>query len=261
MNILWLWPDILNLHGDRGNVMALVRVCGLYGIEAKVTRVNRLADDFDFEGTDIALLGPGELAAMPGVARALSAKRAALDAYAESGGVLFATGTTGAALAAVTRRADGSAITGTGLLGMECVERTAVLGDDLVFRVNADAANAPDTPPICGIQIQMMDVFLEAGQAPFGEIAYGFGNKGAGDEGAARGGVIFTNALGPVLVKNPWLALDLIRRALTRKTPAAGTMDALRFDPDLFALELASAKAVRAFNETKEKPKRRKAGK
>lgn len=26
INILWMYPDILNLHGDRGNIMAFERV-------------------------------------------------------------------------------------------------------------------------------------------------------------------------------------------------------------------------------------------
>ena len=31
LNITWCWPDILNLHGDRGNVMALVRIAEKMG--------------------------------------------------------------------------------------------------------------------------------------------------------------------------------------------------------------------------------------
>ena len=106
LNVLWLWPDVLNLHGDRGNVMALVRVCGLYGIEAKITRVNRLKDMFWLDSVDIVMLGPGELAVMPQIVGALSRKYADIENYTETGGVLFATGTTGAALGKETVRVD-----------------------------------------------------------------------------------------------------------------------------------------------------------
>ena len=247
LNILWLWPDILNLHGDRGNLMALVRVCGLYGIDAKVTRVNRLKDMFWLDPVDLVMLGPGELAVMPQIVGALSKKYADLKNYTESGGILFTTGTTGAALGTQTVRTDESRIFGLGLLDMECRERKSIIGDDLIFRT-------ADDQTVCGIQIQMMSVDLASGQEPFGNIVYGYGNNSGKAEGAVNGGVIFTNALGPVLVKNPWLTLSLIRGALARRT-AALPQDALRFDPSLFTYELASAKAIRKFNDTKERPK------
>jgi hypothetical protein len=55
-------------------------------------------------------------------------------------------------------------------------------------------------------------------------------------------------------VKNPWLTLDLIKRALTRRMPGVSP-ETLPFKPELFELELASAQAIRKFNETKERPK------
>ena len=247
LNVLWLWPDVLNLHGDRGNLMALSRVCGLYGIEAKITRVNRLRDMFWLDSVDIVMLGPGELAVMPQVVSALSRKYADFENYTETGGVLFATGTTGAALGKETIRVDGSRIPGLGLLDMECRERKAVIGDDLIFRT-------PDDTAVYGLQIQMMSIELAEGQAPFGQKVYGYGNNGGPGEGAVKGGVAFTNALGPVLVKNPWLALSLVRKALARRSPVM-PQDALRFDQELFRLELESAKAIQAFNDTKERPK------
>jgi len=254
LNILWLWPDILNQHGDRGNVMALVRICGLYGIDAKVTRVTGLKDEYNYNGADIVLLGPGELAVMPAISGALSKRAAELRAYADSGGLLLATGTTGAAIGVRTRRLDGTYIDGMGLLDMECQERGAVLGDDLIYRrmekAGPETAQTPaagtDGLTVYGIQIHMMDVDLAAGQKPFGKAVYGYGNNGSGAEGAVSGNVIFTNALGPVLVKNPWLTVELINRALGQN---------LRFDPGLFGLELASAEVIKLFNEKKEKPK------
>jgi len=260
LNILWLWPDILSQHGDRGNVMALVRICGLYGIEARVTRVNRLTDKFDLDKADMAILGAGELSVVPRIVGALSGEKFMdLKAWTKSGGVLFATGTTGAALGVQTFRLDGSFIFGTGLLDMECRERKEVLGDDLIYQTS-------DNNYVYGIQIHMIDIDLAPVQKPFGETVYGYGNNGGKAEGAIQDNVIFTNALGPVLVKNPWLTLDLINRALAGHDndgfsdlhPSlfkAGPGGALSFDPNLFKLELESAEAIRIFNDKKEKPK------
>jgi CobQ-like glutamine amidotransferase family enzyme len=100
----------------------------------------------------------------------------------------------------------------------------------------------------------MIDIMPGGSQAALGHTIYGYGNNGGGTEGAVSGGIIATNAQGPVLVKNPWLALRLINKAMRRKGPDM-TSKALVFEPSLFGLELASAKAIKAFNEKKEKPK------
>ena len=50
----------------------------------------------------------------------------------------------------------------------------------------------------------------------FGKIIYGYGNNGK-NEGARNKNLLFTNALGPVLVKNPWLTEYLINLALKNK--------------------------------------------
>jgi len=252
LNILWLWPDILNLHGDRANILALLRVSRSYGISAKVTRVTRLTDSFDPAAADIILLGSGELAVMPDITGALSKQFSSIKEYAESGGVLFAAGTTGAALGVHTRRLDGSHIYGTGLFDMECSERKTVIGDDVIFRT--DSFDTGTDTPVYGIQIQMIDIQLASGQTPLGSISYGYGNNGTGSEGAVSDGAVFTNASGPVLVKNPWLTLALIKKALLRKNPETDPDD-LSFDQEKFIIELASAKAIQAFNDKKERPR------
>ena len=248
LEITWLWPDILNLHGDRGNVMAISRICEMYGINSNVKRVNRLTDDIDLKSTDIIIMNPGELVSIPSIVKALEKARSALKSYIQDGGVLMAIGSSGAALAIMTERADGTTISGLGLLDMTCKERNAIIGDDLIANVFGE--------DVYGIQIQMMDTILDPEQQPFAELVYGYGNDGKGKEGAMTGNVIFTNMLGPVLVKNPWLTLEIIRRALAKrnKEHEDEIMDILKFDPAHFELELKSADAIKIFNATKEKP-------
>ena len=64
-------------------------------------------------------------------------------------------------------------------------------------------------------QIQMIDITLNKAKE-FGKIIYGYGNNGK-NEGARNKNLLFTNALGPVLVKNPWLTEYLINLALKNK--------------------------------------------
>lgn len=235
LHILWLWPSVLNLHGDRGNVMALKRWARAMGVKTKLTRVEHLADDFSFDGVNFVLLPPGQLKEMPRVAAALERKRGALEDYLAGGGALLAVGTTGTVLARTTTRLDGSAFSGLGLLPMRCEERTRVYGNDLIF--DAGAAH-----PLAASQIQIVDTHLDHPEKDaFGKIIYGRGNAGGEDEGCRAGSVIFSNALGPLLVKNPWLTTKLIAQATGAAVPDGLDM----------TLEEKSLAAVTAYNKNK----------
>lgn len=53
-----LYPDLLNLYGDRGNIQCLMKRCQWRGIEAE-TIPFELDDKIDFSKLDIVLLGGG----------------------------------------------------------------------------------------------------------------------------------------------------------------------------------------------------------
>ena len=274
LHILWMFPDILNLHGGRGDVMALTRVCAQVGLETELRRVDRLADDIDFAWADLVVFGPGELAVLPAIRDSVLRYSDEINNYVNNHKAIFAVGTTGALLASETERTDGSRIKGLEFLDMTCRERREPLGDDLIF-------SEPDLEEdICGIQIQMLDFTLAPKTSALGKVVYGVGNTrippvvsearpglSASErvtkienpvlfEGAAEKGVVFTNALGPVLVKNPWFALWLIRRALGAKDPERAERLP---DPNelargaLWKNELESSRAVHLFNEAKER--------
>ncbi|MDR1796280.1 MAG: hypothetical protein LBR44_02380 [Clostridiales Family XIII bacterium] len=245
LRLLWMYPDILNLHGGRGDVMAVERLCRQLGVALEVRRVNRLAERPDFTWADLLVFGPGELCVLPKVKAALLSGGGALEAYAAAGKGILCVGTTGALFARETRRCGGASFEGLGLLDMVCTEREMPYGDDVIFR-----AGGLDRD-VCGIQIQMVDTALAPGQEALGPVVYGHGNDGGGMEGAVRAGVVFTNALGPVLVKNPWFALWLLKKLVPALAPLP--------EPDdddlstLWELESESARAILAFNEKKEK--------
>ena len=78
-------------------------------------------------------------------------------------------------------------------------------------------------------------------------MRYGRGNDGTKTEGARVKNLFFTNCLGPVLVKNPWLAEDLLREALKAK----GEKLPERVDTKRYDLELKSMECIKRYNETK----------
>ena len=62
----------------------------------------------------------------------------------------------------------------------------------------------------------MLDISQKQGE-PLGTINYGYGNNGEGEEGAVYKNLIFTNALGPVFIKNPWWAEKILSDIAERK--------------------------------------------
>ena len=46
INIAWLYPDTLNLHGDRGNIMAFERVAAMLGADVTITRIDSYDNRF-----------------------------------------------------------------------------------------------------------------------------------------------------------------------------------------------------------------------
>jgi len=242
LDILWMYPGILNLHGDRGNLMALMRVRDQLGVQARLTRVDRLTGAFDLNKADVVWFGPGELTSIATVTRHLLPRVDEFRSYVDDGGTMLVVGTTAALVAKSTKRTDGHGFDGLGLLDMFVGERAQVYGDDLI--VDADGME------LGGFQIRLTDAHLANNQSPFAHVLYGIGDDPARPdvEGARRNNLIATNLLGPLLVRNPWFAARLIETAVARRFPGV-TLHAP--DADAWHFETLAAQAVRRFNATK----------
>lgn len=206
IRILWMYPDSLNLHGGRGDIMALLRFATMAKIPVEIRRVELLTDPVPLNAADMLYFCCGDLVDMPHVIRALEPVKEALESFAARGKVIVANGSTGAVLAKELQLLDGTVIPGLGLLDMRWTQRSTVQGDDLWL-------DAVDGTQVIGNEIKLAEIALEPDQAPFGKVRYGHGNDGTGYEGAVTRNVIYTSCLGPVLVRNPALAMALLRRA------------------------------------------------
>lgn len=242
INIVWMYPDALNLHGDRGNLQALVRVAGLMGIEAEVTKVVNPADPIDFENADLLVFNPGELKVCNRLVEALKARKEGLDAYIARGGAIVATGTSGAIFGGNVKRLAGGDFSGLGYLKMEAAERRMILGNDLHVKL-------PDGTELMGSQIQMAEYTVDPEQA-LAKVVYGHGNRGDGTEGARVHNLIWTNLLGPVMVKNPWWAAQLLADIAGKK----GIGYHMPEEND-YRLERGSLDALKAYIELKKEKK------
>lgn len=255
LHILWLYPDVLNIHGGRGDVMALLHMCDLLDIPVEMRRSDSLKADEDWSWPHIVYMTAGELKCVDKVAAALNRQIDAIKKFIRRGGLLIANGSSGAALGKSVAFLDGREIEGTGLLDMTWKERESVWGDDLWVKTE-------DGLDVIGNQIQVADVFLGEGQKPFGKVVYGRGNngkggkgmgsegEGPGDEGAVRDGIIYTGVLGPLLTKNPRLTASFVEAAAS----LAGVRAGRKLAPEDIEIEEKSAEYIKDFMKGKMKP-------
>ena len=226
INIAWVYPDILNLHGDRGNVMAIEKIAEAMGVEANITKIN-YGDSIDFDNTDLVFMGAGELRDVEHIVEKLDAE--GFRTYVESGGYVLAIGSTGCVLGKALTIEGGKVINGLGILDITAKElcRTKmpyvtkeVYGDDLWWTYK--------DMEIVGNQIHRVDYTLGNVES-LGEVLYGYGNDLGGKEGARYKNVLLTNTVGPLLTANPWFGADLLSEIIKTKGDAAS--------PDLEKLE------------------------
>ncbi|WKY43339.1 cobalamin biosynthesis protein CobQ [Eubacteriaceae bacterium ES2] len=241
IKIGWLFPNTFNLHGDRGNILALEFELNRRGHEPVIEKINLDTDDFKPLDYDILFCPPGEMIHFKTVIDYLMPVREELLTFIEKSPLLV-TGTSIAMFGKKISRVDGSSFDGLRIIDIEVVENDRVYGDDLYFSCRYNGKEME----IIGNQIQMMDILLKD-EAPFGLLHYGYGNTGETRfEGAHEGKAIFTNTLGPILVGNPWLTCEIINLVEENKglTPFLDERDD--------QLELASLKTKIELIEKKE---------
>lgn len=206
VRVLWMYPNTLSIHGGRGDMMALLRFAEKAGIPLEIKRVDSLSDYVPFDEADMLYFTCGDLTCMPSVIKALEARKADIDKFVADSKVIIANGSSGAVLAKDIRFLDGRVVNGLGLLKMHWTERKTVQGDDLWL-------DTVDGVEVIGNEIKLSDITLEPGQSEFATVRYGYGNKGDKKEGAVSNNVIYTSCLGPLLVRNPALAMNFLKRA------------------------------------------------
>lgn len=237
VHILWMYPDVLNMHGSRGDAMALLRFSNIMKLPCTIRRINKLTDEIPFDWADMMFFPSGDLAAVEDIVKALTPVRQQLKEFRDSGKVIFTVGSTGAVFGKGVSFLDGRKVRGLGLLDTVFRQRQRVSGNDLWI-------NTTDGTELVGVQIQMTDVKLGKDQEAFGKVVYGRGNNEDGTEGARTKNLIFTHLLGPVLVKNPIFTAELLKLA----AESAGLKtDGIVLDEKDISLETASLEDIKTF--------------
>lgn len=217
LNICHLYPDLMNLYGDRGNVIALRRRCEWQGIATTVENVS-MGDRFDPERYDIVFMGGGQDYEQSILEKDLfGEKQEALRRAVDAGVVFLAICGGYQLLGSHYQTHEGQRINCLGICDWWTEGGRRRLIGNLVF----EAELAPDRKlKVVGFENHSGKTWLGSGIRPLGRVLAGSGNNGTdGFEGAVWKNVYASYSHGSLLPKNPALTDHLLTLALKRRYP------------------------------------------
>ena len=210
LRVCALYPDLMNIYADRGNILMLQRRCAWRGIGFELTAAG-LGEPVDPAAHDLFYLGGGQDRDQVLCAHDLVAtKREALHEAAATGGLVLGI-CGGFQLLGHAYELGDEEIPGLGLADLRTVR---VDSHRLVGNVAIEVRLDSETPQILsGFENHGGRTHLGPAERPLGRVLRGHGNTGeSGYEGVMRDGVIGTYLHGPLLPKNAWFADWLIAR-------------------------------------------------
>lgn len=211
LKIAHLYPDLLNLYGDSGNILCLQKRCEWRGIDCR-TEALIAGRDFSFDDFDLIFIGGGQDREQSLVLSDLDIKkRDSLNNAVHSGCVVLAVCGGYQLLGKSYETALGEPLEFTGILDFYTVSGSKRLIGNYEFKTEEKLR-------IIGFENHSGRTRLGKGVRPLGKVIKGFGNNAADrTEGARYKNTFCTYCHGPMLPKNPDFADMLIKRALQRK--------------------------------------------
>jgi hypothetical protein len=212
LRVCALYPDLMNIYADRGNLLLLERRCRWRGIDFSLA-ASSIGDPLDPDGADIYYIGGGQDRDQKLCADDLAVrKRDEIHAAADRGAVILAV-CGGYQLLGHWYQLGSETLAGAGLVDLVTVRSQ---GPRLIGNVAIEVELEPgSTRVLAGFENHGGRTSLGPGAAPLGRVLSGHGNDGrSGHEGVRRGNVVGTYLHGPLLPKNAWFADWLIATAL-----------------------------------------------
>lgn len=215
LTIVHLYPTLLNLYGDRGNIITLRQRCSWRGIDLHVVEVG-LGEPFPDEPVDLLFMGGDQDREQEVVAEDLRQNQATpIRRAVESGTPFLAVCGSFQLLQKYYHPAVGPDLQGIGIFDAYTVHP----GPD-VPRCVGNIVVEWDGTTIVGFENHGGRTYLEGDTKPLGRVLSGFGNNGEdGFEGARVANVFGTYVHGSLLPKNPAFADYLLDLALQRRYP------------------------------------------
>ena len=238
LKICHMYPDVLNLYGDRGNVMCMTRRLQWRGIEASVTKLP-IGAGKSLSGFDLVFIGGGQDFEQQVLLEDLHRGKDREIISAIEDGVTFLTICGGfQMLGSYYETYDGKRCDFIGALDLCTIgSKTRMIGN-YKFRCGPDAGGSV----VVGFENHSGKTRLGSGVSPLGTVLAGYGNNGEDKtEGVHYKNVFGTYSHGPLLPKNPEFCDFLLKTALERKYGRA-ELEPLDDRAELFAHDEMCAK-------------------
>lgn len=214
LKICHLYPDILNLYGDRGNIITMRRRLADRGIAATVHECS-IGEALDASQYDIFFIGGGQDFEQEILLRDLAAGKAKeIIAAVEEDKTFLAICGGYQMLGQYYKTWDGHQLDFIGALNLHTVGAKERMIGNYMFRTTDESGGTM----VVGFENHSGKTYLGDGVAPLGQMIEGYGNNGEDQtEGARYKNVFATYSHGSLLPKNPVLCDFILRTALERK--------------------------------------------
>lgn len=216
IKVCWMYHDIMDLYGDKGNILTLQKRCVDRGIDFDLSTCG-IGQSDDLTDYDLVFLGGGadkeQISLIPDLLKRKKTIQQALDEHTFfllicGGYQLFGQYYTAADGSKIEGLQLNSYYTDTGREGNRCI-------GNIVIQANLD-----------GLETKIVGFENHGGQTlhveyPLGTVLSGFGNAfHAGHEGYYDGRMLGTYLHGPLLPKNPVVADFIITKAIQKRHPS-----------------------------------------
>ena len=214
LKICHMYPDVLNLYGDRGDITSFVRRLNWRGIEAPVTRLP-IGSRANLAQFDLIFIGGGQDFEQQVLLEDLHRGKDREIRAAVEDGVTFLTICGGyQMLGSYYETYDGQRCDFIGALDLYTVGSPERMIGNYSFQCAAESGGSV----VVGFENHSGRTWLGSGVQPLGRVLSGHGNNGQdGTEGARYKNVFGTYSHGPLLPKNPALCDHILLTALQRK--------------------------------------------
>jgi hypothetical protein len=211
IRIAHLYPDMLNLYGDRGNIIALTKRLEARGIASEVDQIT-MGRDFSADDYDIFFIGGGQDFEQDVLLEDLKkGKDAEISRAIHGGKVMLAICGGYQMLGKYYKTYDGKMLEYMGALDFYTEGKEERMIGNYAFRTKEGIE-------VVGFENHSGRTYLGSGVEPLGKMIKGYGNNGEdGTEGVRFKNTFGTYSHGPVLPKNPQFADLLIAKALENK--------------------------------------------
>ena len=238
LKICHMYPDVLNLYGDGGNIICMKKRLNWRGIEASVTKlpIGERASLADF---DIVFIGGGQDFEQEVLLDDLHRGKDREIISAIDDGVVFLTICGGyQMMGSYYETYDGKRCDFIGAVDLYTVGSKQRMIGNYKFRCADDAGGSV----VVGFENHSGKTYLGAGAKSLGQVLAGFGNNGEdGTEGVRHKNLFGCYCHGPMLPKNPAFCDMLLQTALERRYGAV-TLDPLDDRAELAAHDEMCAK-------------------